>query len=117
MKLKQGSHEVTIVTGLYDSSLWRFQEEKIDVISIPAMQRAIHIKKDLQTFWQLRATFKNIQPDIIAAHSSKAGAIGRVVGRLLRISTVFTAHSWSFTEGVPHKKRGCIVEWKNQFSC
>jgi len=105
LKLKQDNHEVTIVTGLYDPSLWRFQEEKIDVISIPAMQRAIHLKKDLQTFWQLRAALKKIQPDIIAVHSSKAGAIGRVVGRLLRIPTVFTAHSWSFTEGVPHKKK------------
>ncbi|MFE3573629.1 glycosyltransferase family 4 protein [Lysinibacillus sp. NPDC059133] len=105
IKLKQDAHEVTIVTGLYDPSLWRFQEEKIDVISITDMQRAIHFKKDLQTFWQVRAAFKKIQPDIIAAHSSKAGAIGRVVGRLLRIPTVFTAHSWSFTEGVPHKKK------------
>ncbi len=105
IKLKQDAHEVTIVTGLYDASLWRLQEEKIDVISIPAMQRAIHLKKDLQTFWQLRAAFKKIKPDIIAAHSSKAGAIGRVVGSLLRIPSVFTAHSWSFTEGVPRKKK------------
>ncbi|MFF2178052.1 glycosyltransferase family 4 protein [Lysinibacillus sp. NPDC058147] len=105
IKLKQDAHEVTIVTGPYDPSLWSFQEEKIDVISIPVMQRAIHLKKDLQTFWRLRATLKKIQPDIIAAHSSKAGAIGRVVGKLLRIPTVFTAHSWSFTEGVPHNKK------------
>lgn len=26
-------------------------------------------------------------------------------GSLLRIPTVFTAHSWSFTEGVPQKKQ------------
>lgn len=83
----------------------RFQEEKIEVFSIPAMSHAASdsSKKDLQTFWQLRLIFK-LQPDIIAVHSSKAGAIGRVVGRLLRIPIVFTAHSWSFTEGVPHKK-------------
>ncbi|WP_223556579.1 MULTISPECIES: glycosyltransferase family 4 protein [Lysinibacillus] len=105
IKLKQDAHEVTIVTGLYEPSLWRLQAEKIDVISIPAMQRAIHLKKDLQSLWQLRAAFKKIKPDIIAAHSSKAGAIGRVVGSLLGIPTVFTAHSWSFTEGVPHKKK------------
>lgn len=37
-KLKQDAHEVTIVTGLYDPSLWCFQEEKIDVISISALQ-------------------------------------------------------------------------------
>ncbi|QDP99983.1 glycosyltransferase family 4 protein [Lysinibacillus fusiformis] len=105
VKLKQDAHEVTIVTGLYDASLWRLQEEKIDVISIPAMKRAIHLSKDLQALWQLRAALKIIKPDVIAAHSSKAGAIGRLVGSFLRIPTVFTAHSWSFTEGVPPKKK------------
>ena len=105
LKLKQDAHEVTIVTGTYDASLWRLQEEQIDVISIPAMQRAIHLTKDIQALWQLRAAFKKIQPDVIAAHSSKAGAIGRIIGRLLRIPTIFTAHSWSFTEGVPSRKQ------------
>jgi len=105
IKLKQDAHEVTIVTGSYDASLWRLQEAQIEVIRIPAMQRAIHLTKDMQALWQLRAAFKKMQPDIIAAHSSKAGAIGRVAGRLLRIPTIFTAHSWSFTEGVPPKKQ------------
>ncbi|MFJ7668338.1 glycosyltransferase family 4 protein [Lysinibacillus sp. NPDC097195] len=105
IKLKQDAHEVTIVTGAYDASLWRLQEEQITVISIPAMQRAIHLTKDIQALWQLRVAFKKIQPDVIAAHSSKAGAIGRIIGRLLRIPTIFTAHSWSFTEGVPQNKQ------------
>ncbi|MFJ5767221.1 glycosyltransferase family 4 protein [Lysinibacillus sp. NPDC093210] len=105
IKLKQDAHKVTIVTGYYDASLWRLQDEQIDVISIPAMQRAIHLTKDIQALWQLRAAFKKIQPDVIATHSSKAGAIGRIIGGLLRIPTIFTAHSWSFTEGVPQKKQ------------
>ncbi|MGE6515584.1 glycosyltransferase family 4 protein [Lysinibacillus sphaericus] len=105
IKLKQDAHEVTIVTGLYDESLWRLQDEEINVISIPAMQRALHLSKDIQALWQLRSALKIIKPDVIAAHSSKAGAIGRIVGRFLRIPTVFTAHSWSFTDGVPSKKK------------
>lgn len=103
--LKQDGHEVTIVTGLYEASLWHLEEEQISVISIPALQRAIHVTKDLQALWQLRTVIKNLQPDILAAHSSKAGAIGRIVGGYLRIPTVFTAHSWSFTDGVPPKKQ------------
>ncbi len=105
IQLKQDGHEVTVVTGCYQPSLWRLQEQQIPVISIPALQRAIHVTKDFQTFWQLRALFKSIQPDVVATHSSKAGVIGRIVGSLLRIPTVFTAHSWSFTEGVPQKKK------------
>lgn len=105
IKLKQDAHEVTIVTGYYDASLWRLQDEQINVISIPAMQRAIHLTKDIQALWQLRIALKKIQPDVIATHSSKAGSIGRIIGGLLHIPTIFTAHSWSFTEGVPQKKQ------------
>ncbi|WP_238602044.1 glycosyltransferase family 4 protein [Lysinibacillus parviboronicapiens] len=105
IKLKQDAYEVTIVTGSYDPSLWRLQDENIAVISIPAMQRAIHLSKDIQALWLLRSTLKIIKPDVIAAHSSKAGAIGRLIGRFLGIPTVFTAHSWSFTDGVPPKKK------------
>lgn len=105
IQLKQDGHEVTVVTGSYQPSLWCLQEQQIPVITIPTLQRAIHVTKDFQTFWQLRAIFKRIQPDVVATHSSKAGVIGRVVGGLLRIPTVFTAHSWSFTEGVPRKKK------------
>lgn len=105
IQLKQDGHEVTVVTGSYQPSLWRLQEEKITVIRIPAMQRAIHLTKDFRTFWQLRAVIKRLHPDVVATHSSKAGVIGRIVGSLLRIPTVFTAHSWSFTEGVPQRKQ------------
>ncbi|EFI68844.1 glycosyltransferase family 4 protein [Lysinibacillus sp. HST-98] len=103
--LKQDGHDITVVTGSYQPSLWHLQEHEIPVISISALQRAIHLAKDFQAFWQLRAVFKHLQPDVIATHSSKAGVIGRVVGRLLQIPTIFTAHSWSFTEGVPYKKK------------
>ncbi|UNT56542.1 MULTISPECIES: glycosyltransferase family 4 protein [Lysinibacillus] len=103
--LKQDGHDVTIVTGSYQPSLWHLQEHEIPVIGISALQRDIHLAKDFQAFWQLRAVFKHLQPDVIATHSSKAGVIGRVVGRLLNIPTIFTAHSWSFTEGVPYKKK------------
>ena len=103
--LKQDGHDVTVVTGSYQPSLWHLQEHKIPVISISALQRAIHLAKDFQAFWQLRAVFKHLQPDVIATHSSKAGVIGRIVGRLLQIPTIFTAHSWSFTEGVSYKKK------------
>ncbi|GAB0171907.1 hypothetical protein LSPCS325_53440 [Lysinibacillus sp. CTST325] len=47
IKLKQENYVVTIVTGFYDPSLWCFQEEKMGVVSIPARQRVIHLKKNL----------------------------------------------------------------------
>ena len=114
--LKQDGHDVTVVTGSYQPSLWHLQAHKIPVISVPALQRAIHITKDFQAFWQLRAVFKHLQPDVIATHSSKAGVIGRVVGSLLRIPTILR-HTAGALQKVFLKRKSCsIIGWKNQFS-
>jgi glycosyltransferase involved in cell wall biosynthesis len=40
----------------------------------------------------------------LATHSSKAGILGRLAGRSLKIPAVFTAHGWAFTPGVPPLK-------------
>src|SRR5699024_10272815 len=45
---------------------------------------------------------KEIQPDLIAIHSSKAGIIGRLAAKSLNIPVMFTAHSWAFA-GEPSK--------------
>jgi glycosyltransferase involved in cell wall biosynthesis len=44
---------------------------------------------------------REIQPDIISTHSTKAGFIGRIAGKTLGIPTLFTAHGWGFTDGRP----------------
>src|SRR4029078_8835325 len=42
-----------------------------------------------------------VKPDLVAAHSSKAGILGRLAGRSLRIPVVFTVHGCAFTRGFP----------------
>src|SRR5699024_4255798 len=51
---------------------------------------------------EIRKILKEIQPDLIAIHSSKAGIIGRLAAKSLNIPVMFTAHSWSFA-GEPSK--------------
>jgi glycosyltransferase involved in cell wall biosynthesis len=56
---------------------------------------------DLRALGEIRAAVREFQPDLIAAHSSKAGILGRVAGRTLGVPVVLTAHGWSFTPGIP----------------
>jgi glycosyltransferase involved in cell wall biosynthesis len=46
----------------------------------------------------MRARIGELEPDLIAAHSSKAGWLARLVGRSLGVPVIFTAHGWVFTE-------------------
>lgn len=58
----------------------------------------------LFAFRELSKTIKSFDPDIVHAHSSFAGIVTRSVTRG-RIPTVFTAHSWAFTEGAPFLRK------------
>ncbi len=60
--------------------------------------------RDLRALGEIRAVLTELRPDLLAAHSSKAGILGRLAGRSLKIPAVFTAHGWAFTPGVPPLK-------------
>jgi glycosyltransferase involved in cell wall biosynthesis len=69
------------------------------------MVRPISPIRDLLALVQLYRLLKRLAPDLISLHSGKAGWLGRLAGRLLGIPVVFTAHGWTFAEGVSETGR------------
>jgi glycosyltransferase involved in cell wall biosynthesis len=63
--------------------------------------RPISPWRDAAALLEIRAYLRWLRPDLVSAHSSKAGWLCRVVGAELGIPTLFTAHGWAFTTGVP----------------
>ena len=63
--------------------------------------RPIRPLSDLRAIAELRRMFRGASPDLISLHSAKAGLLGRLAALGLKVPVVFTAHGWSFTEGVP----------------
>lgn len=59
------------------------------------------IVHDVRAFLEVWRWLGSIRPAILHVHSSKAGGLGRCAAVLRRIPTVFTAHGWGFTQGVP----------------
>lgn len=69
----------------------------IPVHSIPSLVRDISPFKDLLAFVALFRIVKRIYPDILHTHTTKAGFIGRIVGRLCRVKViVHTPHGHIF---------------------
>ena len=58
---------------------------------------------DLRCVRELVGLLRRELPDILHAHTSKAGTVGRLAARIAGIPAVFTAHSWAFSEGTPWK--------------
>nr|WP_252903892.1 glycosyltransferase [Secundilactobacillus oryzae] len=60
---------------------------------------------DLKAVHALRGLLRNIRPDIVHLHSSKAGMVGRLAAAGLSMKVIFTVHGWGFTPGVGTKRQ------------
>ena len=58
--------------------------------------RSPHPVRDIATLRALRRLARSRRPSVVHLHSSKAGFLGRIASRRLRIPSVFTPHAWSF---------------------
>jgi len=81
------------------------RRDGIPTRSLRNLVRPIHPLRDIAAVIELRRALQEFRPDILAAHSAKAGMIGRAAGKINGIPTVFTAHGWSFAEGMSWGRR------------
>jgi glycosyltransferase involved in cell wall biosynthesis len=103
--LLRDGHEVKVFAGGRGTFQTLLDERGIPNASLVHMVRRIAPHKDLLALRELMQVLHEYAPDIVSTHSSKAGVIGRLAGHRLGIPTLYTAHGWSFTEGIPHAER------------
>lgn len=76
----------------------------VDSFEQVEMTRAIG-SNDLKAIKSVRALIKKYNPDIVYAHSSKAGAIARVADIGLKNHCVYNPHGWAFNMRCSAKKK------------
>ncbi len=109
-------YEVHLATGEEGYLTDLAKEWGVSVTILPHMRPELSprmIVNDLRAFGEIWRWLGSIRPTILHAHSSKAGGLGRCAAILRRVSTVFTAHGWAFTEGVPFGQKMVMLpaEW------
>lgn len=72
----------------------------VPVVLLDHLCAPIRPLTDLRALREMRTVLLDLRPDLLAAHSSKAGILARLAGRSLQIPAVFTAHGWAFTPGI-----------------
>jgi len=95
-------HEVTLITGPAigpeGSLLERARGYGYRVEVLDAMRRAIRPGRDYSTYRRLLRRLRELEPDIVHTHSSKAGILGRWAAAKARVPVVIhTIHGLSFT--------------------
>jgi len=86
----------------------------ISAHEIPDMVRQVNPIRDWRATKQLRALIREIKPDIVHTHSSKAGVIGRAAawkegGRARKLGVVHTVHGPSFHALLPAWKNAMYI--------
>ncbi len=101
----QGLHErgwrVTLITGPDAGPEGQLLDEArrtgYEVIVLPSLRRAINPLADRRAWKELSGLLRQMRPDIVHTHSSKAGIIGRFAARTAGVPIiVHTIHGMSF---------------------
>jgi glycosyltransferase involved in cell wall biosynthesis len=92
--------DVTLITGPAigpeGSLIERARARQLDLRIIPELRREIHPLRDWRSYRQIVRLLREINPQIVHTHSSKAGILGRAAAHRLRIPVVHTVHGSPF---------------------
>lgn len=104
--LDQTRYEPVVALGGNGTLVEMLAHAGIRVISIASLERDVSLKKEWAFFKELWSIIRQERPHILHVNSSKAGAVGTLVGRLALVKRViFTAHGWAFNEDRPLSQR------------
>jgi|CXWL01.1.fsa_nt_gi glycosyltransferase involved in cell wall biosynthesis len=99
-------HDVTLIAGPEtgpEGSLWQLARESgANAIELESMRRAVRPLADFRAYRELIACFKDLKPDVVHTHSSKAGILGRAAAAKAGVPViVHTIHGMSFNRTQP----------------
>lgn len=100
-RFRPPDYETTLVAGRIGPGEgdMQYYAESLGVqpVIIPELGRALHPLRDLATLWKLYRLIRQVQPDVVHTHTSKAGFVGRVAAWLAGVPViVHTFHGHAF---------------------
>jgi glycosyltransferase involved in cell wall biosynthesis len=92
-------HSVGLVAAPEPRLMSEAKNIGVQIFPNPHFVFGVQPLQDIRALWPVFQTVRKFNPDIISAHSTKAGYAARLAGAILRKTVVFTAHGWPFTAG------------------
>ncbi len=93
--LRHAGHEVMVITGQRGIFNERLAECDVPQESISCLVRPVDPRRDFLALIALVRAFRRLKPDLVCAHTAKAGWLARVAARIVGIPSTFTPHGWS----------------------
>jgi glycosyltransferase involved in cell wall biosynthesis len=106
-------YESSVVTGEDGFLIEECKKCGVAVHIIPDLVQPIHPLNDLKALIALVKHINTEKPDVVHAHTSKAGLLARIAAWFTGTPVIFTVHTWSFADGLPLLQRWIAIplEW------
>ena len=99
----QDRFELHVAMGI-DGRVARGLPRNVALHHVPSLDRPLRLRADARALRELITLVREIQPDVVHLHSSKAGFLGRLAARRCRVPAVYTVHGWPFQYGPLHER-------------
>ena len=103
---------ILICSQNYDYKKMKYLADRVIMIK---MAHQIDSKSDIKSVKAIRHYIKQIKPDIIYAHSSKAGALARIADLGINNKVIYNPHGWAFNMQQSAKKKE-MYKWVERIS-
>jgi len=100
-RLIDEGHEAKIFIGGEGPFLRNLEEHGVPYETLRYLQKAPNPFKDLPALFEVLRKLRAYRPQLVSAHSAKAGFVGRIAAKLLGIPAIYTPHCWPFSQGAP----------------
>ena len=100
VSLQAQGHTCSVVTGGTGLFVDMLRAERVPTTILRHLILPIHPVHDALALREIHRALATLRPDLVAAHSSKAGILSRIAARMLGIPVILTAHGWNFTPGI-----------------
>lgn len=92
---------LTVASGEDGFLLEQARALGLETVVVPHLGVPLSPTHNLAALWEIVKLLRQLKPDLIHLHSSKAGLLSRLSAWLCNVPAIFTAHGWAFTDGVP----------------
>ena len=95
--LKEQGEQVTVLAGGNGGALFEaLDRQQMDWRLLKNLVHPLNPVKDLQAFCEIKDLLRKLAPDLVTTHSNKAGFVGRLAAKALKIPVIHTSHGFLF---------------------
>ena len=109
---KEQVENILVCSQNYDYKKMKSLADRVIVLK---MAHQINPSSDIKVEKALRRIIKQLKPDIVYAHSSKAGALARIADLGLKNRVIYNPHGWAFNMQQSAKKKE-MYKWVEKIS-